>query len=571
MAWPGLSEYNAALLNAAEHLVPGYLKGYRLVLGPSHMPMPVSGGYAYIYELRDAGGTRKALRCFREDEPARRTRAAAVCAGLGQKTDHSPDLSAHFIPATWVDPCVRTSAGEVPAMVMDWANGVTLGAKLEAIQDDPTSLRELRARIANMLGLLVRHGVVHGDLQTGNILVKPDGTPVLIDYDGMLLPGVQTGPASPDLHPNFQHPAWDDSCDPWLKDRFPAMVMDLGLAAAAEDPGLFQRFSTGENIIFRSEDLADPELSPVFAALRSMPTLSRAAELLAGLALGPVAGLPSFGEFTEEAWKARPAAATPVHPEVQESVSKTRTAAKPYRGVYPVYDATDYNGISDAIGDKVEVIGQVVSIKRSVTKYGNPYVFVNFGNWKQDGFKLTVWSEGLATFRKQPGPAWERRWISATGLVDEPYTNKRYKNTQLSITIQDASQVRFIDEAEAMRRLGRREPGASLDAATWKSGTRETYSGSASHVRTQARPLLPTAGAKPSNAELLERLSKTPGARPSAQMAPVWKPKAPPGTQAGLPAPVSASNGPDGCSKGFGLVIGVIIGIILLAYLYGSM
>ena len=368
-----------------------------------------------------------------------------------------PSLAGHFIRAEWEEACLKTSAGTLPAMVMDWAEGRTLGAFLEAAQDDGEALRDIRERLARMLGLLAGAGITHGDLQTGNILVDPDGAPVLIDYDGMRLPGSPAGPASPDAHPNFQHPEWDDSCDPSLKDRFPSLALDLGLAAMAEDPGLFPRFSTGENVLFRAEDYAEPDSSPVFAAVRALPSHSRAAELLAGLALGPVAALPTLGEFRAEAWKARPGAA----PRAPRKAAPAK-AARAYRGVYEVFEASDYVGLLGAVGEKVEVVGRVLEVKRAVTRYGKPYAFVNFGDWRRDGFKLTVWSEGLETFRKPPTEAWEGLWVSATGLVDEPYESERFGNTQLSITIQDASQVRFLEETEARRRLGSQTAAGSI-------------------------------------------------------------------------------------------------------------
>ena len=558
MAWPSLSDYNAALSGNPENLLPPSLAGYRLVMGPLGAPMPVSGGYAYIYELRDGGGSRKALRCFKEDDKDRRARAASVCRGLADLSAARPDLSAHFIRTAWEESCLRTPAGTVPAMVMDWAEGSTLGARLEAVQDNPAALRDLRERIHRMLTQLAVEGIVHGDLQTGNILIGTDGTPVLIDYDGLVLPGLPSGSVSPDLHPNFQHPEWDDSCDPGLKDRFPSIVLDLGLAAAAEDPGLFPRFSTGENVLFRAEDLAQPESSPVFAAVRAIPSLARAAELLAGLALGPVSGLPSLAEFREEAWKARPGAV----PRPEAAAPEAAAAPKAYRGVYPVYAATDFDGLYDAVGEKVEVIGRVVAVKRALTKYGKPYAFVNFGDWRRDGFKLTIWSEGLETFRKPPTDSWEGRWVTATGLVDEPYESERFGNTQLSITIQDASQVRFLDEAEALRRLGKAgvEPKPSGRAygpasGAWTApGARASAGAAGSAAGAAART---SAGSKPSNREILERLrSGSSAPAPSRTSAPSgsYRPSAPP-----TPGPPASAGGSGGCLVYILIGIGVAI------------
>lgn len=505
MAWPTLSDYNAALSRAPETLLPASLAGYHLVMGPMGAPMPVSGGYAYVYELRDGGKGRKALRCFREDDSKRRILAARACSDLATAVKVNPELRPHFLTTSWEDPCIKTASGTIPAMVMEWADARTLGAQLEAIQDNPSSLLAVRERIAEFLKVLAMKGIVHGDLQTGNILIRSDGTPVLIDYDGMRFPSTPQGPASLDSHPNFQHPEWDDKCDPNFKDRFPAIAIDLGLAALAANPELFQRYSTGENVLFRAEDYADPNSSPVFQAVRAIPELERAADLLAGLALGPATSLPSLEEFRSEAYKTRPRTKSIASTRAAVPVSTLSAAA--YRSPYQVFSASDYSGLFIAVGEKVEVVGQVVSIKRSHTKYGKPYAFVNFGDWRRNGFKLTVWSEGLETFRKPPTESWVGKWVSATGLVDEPYTSDRFGTTQLSITIQDASQVRFLDEEEALRRLGRdmEKPADKRTQATSSIRGSNTSRSNTEIVLTSH----PSLNSRPSNDEILKRLGSS--------------------------------------------------------------
>lgn len=558
MGWPGLAEYNAALLKAPASLKSQDLSDYRLVLGPMGMPMPVSGGYAYIYELRSSQGVRKAFRCFREDDPPRRNRAAAVCRGLSKLRADRPELASPFIHTLWDERCLETASGTVPAMVMGWAEGATLGARLEALQDKPAALVELRERIASMLRLLEGAGIVHGDLQTGNILIRPDGTPLLIDYDGLILPGDGLGSASPDLHPNFQHPEWDDACDPALKDRFPSIVIDLGLAAMAERPELFERYSTGENVIFTEADLAEPEASPLFAELRSMPSLSRAAELLAGLSLGRVSGIPSLSQFREEAYRLRPGAAgaaAVIAPQAPSGATSGQSAK--YRGVYPVFDAKDYAALVGAVGDKVEVIGRVVEVKRATTKYGKPYAFVNFGDWRHNCFKLTVWSEGLATFRQPPGEDWEERWVSATGLIDEPYYSPRFGTTQLSITIQDASQVRFIDEAEARRRLNKNGSASTNKAGS--SNTHRRYATAGAARPAQAQRSTTSQSTKPSNQELLERLQRGALSQPASQV--------PASSSSGGSSPTTKQGESGGCLT----FAAIVIGALALVYLMSAM
>lgn len=550
MSWPTLPEYNAALSRAPQSFVPESLSGFRVVNGPLGLPMPVSGGYAYIYELRSEGGGRKALRCFREDDPVRRARAARVCRDLSAALQSSPALRPHFLNASWEEPCIRTGKGDIPAMVMDWADARTLGAFLEAAQDDPSALLAARERIAELLALLASEGIVHGDLQTGNILIRSDGTPVLIDYDGMRFPSSPEEPAAPDAHPHFQHPEWDEDCNPALKDRFPSLAIDLGLAALAARPGLFARFSTGENVLLRAEDYAEPEASPVFQAVREIPTLARAADLLAGLALAPLSALPTLSEFRSEAYRSRPRTEKA---QATGSVSTPAPAAPAYRSLYEVFPASDYSGIMNVVGQKVEVVGRVVEVKSDHTRYGKPYAFVNFGNWRRDGFKLTVWSEGLETFRKPPTESWEGRWVSATGLVDEPYESKRFGNTQLSITIQDASQVRFLDEAEALRRLGKTDSRTGSGAARTSAGLGAGNTGAGQASR-------PTS--KPSNEDILKGLGGAASrARPAA--AKTSGSASFPGHQSGTPSPAPRpsppAKEPNGC-LGYALIgIGVLI------------
>jgi hypothetical protein len=118
------------------------------------------------------------------------------------------------------------------------------------------------------------------------------------------------------------------------------------------------------------------------------------------------------------------------------------------------------------VGQKIELVGHITEIKEGYTKYGSPYVFVNFNDWRRGGIKLIFWSEGLDAFEERsPDETWEGRWISVTGMVDEPYNNSRYGTLSYSITITDPSQVRLISAAEARRRLDAAAAYKKTDAA----------------------------------------------------------------------------------------------------------
>ena len=585
MAWPTIGDYNAAFANPGVNLLPPSLQGAKTRLGPLGTPMPLSGGFALIYEVTLPSGSRKAVRCFTEDVPVRRARAAAACIQLGKTISSFPSLKSYFAASTWEEKCIRAGENVVPAMIMDWIEGQTLGQYLEARHSDTRAIESLRDKLALMVRDLERFGIVHGDMQTGNIIVNKQGDVTLLDYDGISFAGCESGADLESGHVNFQHPAWSGTSPESFKDRFPAITIDLGLAALAEQPSLFERFSTGENIILVRDDFCAPDESAAFEAVRGIPALARSVELLSGLCHGSIENIPKLDEFRTEAFKeqTRRTAATATSgepyaankPAVQK---KPRKGRGPYAGPYSVFNSIDFKGISGVVGKKIEVVGRIISVKADgITKYGKPFVFVNFGDWRRDGFKLTIWSEGLDTFSEEPSESWVGRYISAVGLVDEPYHGKRSYTTQLSITIQDSSQVRFIDESEGKYRLGGPPPRKESEPASVvddKASDREF--GSSAHTTGRNADLLAglasenndrpstrstaalsrTTSKKASNSELLAQLSI-----PESRHMPASSQNSIPRLNAKPPEPIKPASGLSGIIKV--IIWGIIILLVL--------
>jgi hypothetical protein len=109
------------------------------------------------------------------------------------------------------------------------------------------------------------------------------------------------------------------------------------------------------------------------------------------------------------------------------------------------------------VGDRVELIGKIVEVKHSVGRRGRargkPYVFINFGPWRGSIVKISIWSEGLSNLKEQPSDVWIGRWVSVTGLMDPPYTSKKYNYTHVSISVDQDGQIQHLDEAQARFRL----------------------------------------------------------------------------------------------------------------------
>jgi len=617
--WPSLQEYNRALLNSSENLRISGLSDLRLELNNLGLPNALSGGFAYIYQLSHRGG-KKALRLFHSVSQDRLPYLQKAYSLLVELRRQAGGLSDHLVEALWISDCLQVNGNLVPGVVMDWVQAPTLGTWLEQNYRNGEALNRLRYRLAQLQGALEAQQVVHGDIQTGNLAVRSDGHILLLDYDGFQ----QAGPEYRSWeqgHIHFQHPdtfsagpagaAVAPGAGPsgfatgaelsriQAIDRFPFIVIDLGLALLAEQPELFDQFCQGENIVFTADDFIDPRGSAAIAALGTVQELEGARSAFVSMCEGPASAVPSLQDFHEACGIHLTEAGQVTAGAVQFTIEKPWEGEKPgvgeaarpkkrkraYRSVYPVYDGRNFPmGNSAPMGQKIELIGKVREVKYGFTKYGKPYAFVNFTDWKRDGIKLIFWSEDLEACRdRQPDVTWEGKWISAIGLVDEPYKSPKFGTLQYSITIHEPNQIRLISESEARRRLKKHsgdddavaedesedEPVALNDAIfdpflRPNSSHSTGPAGKATHG--VSRTGVASAGTKkPSNAELLSKLSKP--ASTSAQ-----QPAASSGRQTG-PQDTwpynTLSNQPKSNKHGcLWFIIGVIA-VVLYIYLTG--
>jgi tetratricopeptide (TPR) repeat protein/predicted Ser/Thr protein kinase len=101
--------------------------------------------------------------------PRRLLREARASAGL----DHSGICAVYEVG--------ETSDGRA-FIVMQYVRGETLERLLERGPMNPVDALRLAARIASALSAAHRKGVVHRDLKPGNVMITPDGRPMLVDF-----------------------------------------------------------------------------------------------------------------------------------------------------------------------------------------------------------------------------------------------------------------------------------------------------------------------------------------------------------------------------------------------------
>ena len=171
-------------------------------------------------------------------------------------------------------------------------------------------------------------------------------------------------------------------------------MLNLGLRVLEENPDLWEKTqSDGDGILFKANDFDDPARSDIFNFLNGRPHFAEDTKNLAAICRSPFDKITSLEDFIARR-------------NIPQVVVTFSPAAAPrivqYISTYPVLDATNYLLCMKYVGDRVELIGQIVEIKQGRTRYGKPYVFINFGSWKGDIVKVSIWSEGLAALSKEP-------------------------------------------------------------------------------------------------------------------------------------------------------------------------
>jgi hypothetical protein len=509
MSYPSLEQYNEAFQHPKLSLVDPELKDGAITTTGLGLPLALCGGFALTYTVK-ANGKKFAVRCFHKKSIAIEQRYSAISRKIASLK------SPYFLDFQFQPRGVKVAGQSYPIVKMAWASGTTLGEFMETNYRKSNELSKLSTSLQSLAKYLKDQNVAHGDIQPGNVMVASGGAGLqLIDYDGMYVEDLRSLGSAELGHRNFQHPkrsatTWDPSID-----RFSFISIDLALRALQSSPGLWGTTrSDGDSILFKANDFADPGSSQVFRELFSKPSLAEDAKNFAAICKAPYEKIPTLEDFLAK--KNIPQIAIAI-----ASATKPTETSK-YLSAFPVLDASQYAECLAAVGEKVELIGKIVEVKEDKTRYGKSYIFINFGPWKGKIVKVSIWSEGLAALAKKPDKSWEGKWVSVTGLMEPPYTNKKYGYSHLSISITQGSQIHQISEKEAKFRLA----GSTTRSAGGSSGSGnqrilEEMQGGAPRGGRSTAPK-PTAPQPVSpNAAILEDMKKT----QSGTRTPVQSPK----------------------------------------------
>jgi hypothetical protein len=265
-AWPDLTEYHEAVQHPPKAFADPGLKAVALELDQFGMPKPATGANAVVYKAKEPGGflTFKktwAIRCFLRPISDHAERYEAISKHL-HKVRLPYDVNFRFLKQG-----IQIRSNWFPIVKMQWADGDLLHSHIEKQLRYPPSLGVLRQKWVTLVRDLERAQVAHGDLQHGNILVRR-GSIHLVDYDGMWVPALKGRHATETGHRAYQHPERSEQDYGPEIDRFSALVVYLSLAALEKNVTLWERFHTGDNLIFVREDFLQVGRSAIWEELR---------------------------------------------------------------------------------------------------------------------------------------------------------------------------------------------------------------------------------------------------------------------------------------------------------------
>ena len=277
MQYPLISEYLAAIRDADDnleklsHLVPVLDKYGELYRS--------SGAFAVVFKMKnEQTGKCYALKCFTEEQEGRAEAYRQIAEEL-EFVDSPYITSVKYLEKElFVDSNCENE--EFPVLLMDWIEGETMETYIAANYTDTHAMSMLCYRFCKMAAWLRSQSFAHGDIKPDNIMVRPDGTLTLVDYDGMFVPAMK-GQKSPTVGTkDFSHPLRTINDFDETIDDFALASIALSLKALSLNPSLLDEYGASDRILFSAADYIDLSKSNTFTALQGLLADEEARTLL---------------------------------------------------------------------------------------------------------------------------------------------------------------------------------------------------------------------------------------------------------------------------------------------------
>ena len=267
MQYPLISEYVKAIQDAGDNLEE--LAHLTPVLDDHGEPYRSSGAFAVVFKMQDkSSGKYYALKCFTEEQQGRAEAYRQIAAELDLLDSPYITSVKYMEKELFVDS--QCEEDEFPVLLMDWVDGETMEAYIAANYRNQSAMSMLSYRFGKMAAWLRTQSFSHGDIKPDNIIVRPDGSLTLVDYDGMFVPSMK-GSQSPTIGTrDFSHPLRTvDDFDETIDD-FSLASIALSLKAISMNSTLLDTYGASDRLLFSENDYRNPSNSKVISALQEL-------------------------------------------------------------------------------------------------------------------------------------------------------------------------------------------------------------------------------------------------------------------------------------------------------------
>ena len=267
MQYPLISEYVKAIQDAGDNL--DKLAYLTPVLDDHGEPYRSSGAFAVVFKMQDkSSGKYYALKCFTEEQKGRADAYRQIADEL-EMVDSPYITSVKYMEKElFVDS--QCEEDEFPVLLMDWVEGETMETYIAANYHNQSAMSMLCYRFGKMAAWLRSQSFAHGDVKPDNIIIRPDGSLTLVDYDGMFVPSMK-GCKSPTIGTkDFSHPLRTmDDFDETIDD-FSLASIALSLKAISMNSTLLDTYGASDRLLFSEKDYRTPSNSKVISALQGL-------------------------------------------------------------------------------------------------------------------------------------------------------------------------------------------------------------------------------------------------------------------------------------------------------------
>ena len=267
MQYPLISEYVKAIQDAGDNL--DKLSYLTPVQDDHGEPYRSSGAFAVVFKMQDkSSGKYYALKCFTEEQQGRAEAYRQIADEL--EMFDSPYITSvkYMEKELFVDS--QCEEDEFPVLLMDWVDGETMEAYIAANYQNQSAMSMLCYRFGKMAAWLRTQSFAHGDIKPDNIIVRPDGSLTLVDYDGMFVPSMK-GSKSPTIGTkDFCHPLRTVNDFDETIDDFSLASIALSLKAISMKSTLLDIYGASDRLLFSENDYRNPSNSKVISALQEL-------------------------------------------------------------------------------------------------------------------------------------------------------------------------------------------------------------------------------------------------------------------------------------------------------------